>query len=189
MKHLKPIETLYKGYRFRSRLEARWAVFFDKAGIEWEYEPEGFELGGGERYLPDFFVYMNDMFDRYKGAGYWLEIKATDPTKEEIQKMEKLVSGGVHHGVIAVGNPGKNKLITVQKPRVISQAERDAWLVLESLSGFKKAKEIMDDPFESLFFSQIYSCCAKVVERDLLENAISAARSARFEFGESGAGK
>jgi hypothetical protein len=32
------------GYRFRSRLEARWAVFFDVAGIPWQYEPEGFDL-------------------------------------------------------------------------------------------------------------------------------------------------
>jgi hypothetical protein len=37
------IETHYKGYRFRSRLEARWAVFFDALGYEWQYEPEGFE--------------------------------------------------------------------------------------------------------------------------------------------------
>lgn len=40
---IKPIETVYKGYRFRSRLEARWAVFFDAQGIEWEYEPENRE--------------------------------------------------------------------------------------------------------------------------------------------------
>ena len=26
---IKAIETVYNGYRFRSRLEARWAVFFD----------------------------------------------------------------------------------------------------------------------------------------------------------------
>ena len=32
----KAIETKYKGFRFRSRLEARWAVFFDALGIEWE---------------------------------------------------------------------------------------------------------------------------------------------------------
>jgi hypothetical protein len=59
---IKAIETSYKGYRFRSRLEARWAVFFDALGWEWDYEPEGFELeiatGDGElkhaRYLPDF---------------------------------------------------------------------------------------------------------------------------------------
>ena len=41
---LKAIETFYNGYRFRSRLEARWAVFFDSAGIEYVYEPEGFKL-------------------------------------------------------------------------------------------------------------------------------------------------
>ena len=53
---IKAIETKYKGYRFRSRLEARWAVFFETAGYEWVYEPEGFDLGGGDYYLPDFFV-------------------------------------------------------------------------------------------------------------------------------------
>ena len=56
MTDIKPIETNYKGCRFRSRLEARWAVFFDSIGIEWEYEPEGFELPDGTRYLPDFYL-------------------------------------------------------------------------------------------------------------------------------------
>ncbi len=40
---MKAIETVYRGYRFRSRLEARWAVFFDEAGIDWRYEHEGIE--------------------------------------------------------------------------------------------------------------------------------------------------
>ena len=52
----KAIETEYNGYRFRSRLEARWAVFFDALGIDYEYEPEGYELPSGKRYLPDFRV-------------------------------------------------------------------------------------------------------------------------------------
>ena len=47
MNGLKAIETEYKGYRFRSRLEARWAVFFDACGVSWEYEPEGYDLGNG----------------------------------------------------------------------------------------------------------------------------------------------
>lgn len=55
-KKIKPIETIYNGYRFRSRLEARWAVFLDTLGVEYEYEPEGFELPNGKRYLPDFKV-------------------------------------------------------------------------------------------------------------------------------------
>jgi len=53
---IKPIETFYHGYRFRSRLEARWAVFFDALNVRFEYEPEGFDLGNGEYYLPDFRV-------------------------------------------------------------------------------------------------------------------------------------
>lgn len=53
---IKAIQTQYKGYHFRSRLEARWAVFFDALGLEWEYEPEGFELGDGVYYLPDFYL-------------------------------------------------------------------------------------------------------------------------------------
>jgi hypothetical protein len=53
---LKAIQTEYKGYRFRSRLEARWAVFFDALGVTWEYEPEGFDLGNNRWYLPDFRV-------------------------------------------------------------------------------------------------------------------------------------
>lgn len=52
---MKAIETVYNGYRFRSRLEARWAVFFDTLGVTYEYEPEGYELDDGTRYLPDFY--------------------------------------------------------------------------------------------------------------------------------------
>lgn len=56
---IKPIETMYNGYRFRSRLEARWAVFFDAAGIKYEYEPEGYETSCG-KYLPDFYLPDSD---------------------------------------------------------------------------------------------------------------------------------
>lgn len=64
---MKAIETVYKGYRFRSRLEARWAVFFDKFGIEWIYEPEGFDLGEIGWYLPDFYLPETQWFVEVKG--------------------------------------------------------------------------------------------------------------------------
>ena len=41
---MRPKETKYKGYWFRSRLEARWAIFFDTLGLKWLYEPERFYL-------------------------------------------------------------------------------------------------------------------------------------------------
>lgn len=49
-----PIETIYKGYRFRSRLEARWAVFMDACGADWEYEPEGILAVSYAELEPDF---------------------------------------------------------------------------------------------------------------------------------------
>lgn len=91
----KPIETFYNGYRFRSRSEARWAVFFDTLEIEYEYEPEGFELSPlpksididfkkGRlahkkriRYLPDFWL---------PKLQCWIEVKPHEPTTEEEYK-------------------------------------------------------------------------------------------------------
>jgi len=67
---IRAIETRYAGCRFRSRREARWAVFFDHLGIAWEYETEGFVTSTGW-YLPDF---------RIKTAGryQWFEVKPDD---------------------------------------------------------------------------------------------------------------
>lgn len=65
---MKAIETVYKGYRFRSRLEARWAVFFDAAGIKYLYEPEGFEMEDGTKYLPDFYLPDMNTFFEVKGV-------------------------------------------------------------------------------------------------------------------------
>lgn len=63
---IKPIETSYKGYKFRSRLEARWAVFFDAMGIKWEYEVEGYDLGEHGYYLPDFWLPTSKVFAEVK---------------------------------------------------------------------------------------------------------------------------
>ncbi len=65
---MKPIQTSYKGCKFRSRLEARWAVFFDSLGIIWEYEKEGFVLSTGDTYLPDFWLPQLDCFFEVKGT-------------------------------------------------------------------------------------------------------------------------
>lgn len=67
---LRALPTLYNGVHFRSRMEARWAVFFDQLGLRWEYEPEGFELPSGRWYLPDFW--LPDL-----NGGIYAEIKPT----------------------------------------------------------------------------------------------------------------
>lgn len=94
------IETLpsyWRGTCFRSRTEARWAVFFDAIGLRWEYEPEGFKLEDGTWYLPDFW--LPDM-------GMWSEVKpASGATDDERRKIEMLVQGSRRRCALLAGAP------------------------------------------------------------------------------------
>lgn len=76
------IKTSYGGYRFRSRLEARWAIFFDALGVEWRYEPEGFNLDG-VLYLPDFWLPNHRM---------WAEVKPERLSDAECEKCRRLAA-------------------------------------------------------------------------------------------------
>jgi hypothetical protein len=62
------IRTEYRGVLFRSKLEARWAVFFDTLGIPWEYEPRLYELPG-RWYRPDFLISVKG--GGWPGTGRW----------------------------------------------------------------------------------------------------------------------
>jgi hypothetical protein len=91
---IQAIETVYKGYKFRSRLEARWAVFFDALKINWIYEAEGYQTkDGSDKYLPDFY------FPPYTGkqGGLFAEVKG-DPyeMQRDYQRYVRLLDcGGV----------------------------------------------------------------------------------------------
>jgi hypothetical protein len=79
------IQTEAFGCLFRSRLEARCAVFLQAMGLRWEYEPEGYELPSG-RYLPDFRVHKEGCPAGY----YWIECKGGIPTDQEVQLAREL---------------------------------------------------------------------------------------------------
>lgn len=66
---IKAIETRFRGILFRSRIEARWAVFFEALEIPWLYEPEGFELPSG-KYLPDFSLPRQKIWVEVKGGDF-----------------------------------------------------------------------------------------------------------------------
>lgn len=63
------LETRWQGYRFRSRTEARWAVFFTELGAHFEYELERFALPSGQ-YLPDFYLPKAKVWAEVKGEGF-----------------------------------------------------------------------------------------------------------------------
>lgn len=155
---IKAIETRYKGYRFRSRLEARWAVFFDALGIEWKYEPEGFELSDGTRYLPDFWLPFRE--SPHAGAGYWIEIKGDAPTAEEIRKARALAIESGHICIILAGEIGAHTCVSFERNGGISGA------VASRLVGIE---------------------FTRWADFEEITQAFLAARGARFEHGECGA--
>lgn len=81
---VKAIETVYKGYKFRSRLEARWAIVFDSLGLEWEYEKQGYDLAEHGLYLPDFSIQTKD------GLMWFGEVKGDLDNAEAMAKVHYL---------------------------------------------------------------------------------------------------
>jgi hypothetical protein len=98
------LPTKYGGRLYRSRTEARWAVFFNALGVQFQYEPEGYQLGG-IRYLPDFFIPDWSLF---------VEVKPPQgPTAIDQAKVEALVAATALPAFIALGDPGMRRGIFI----------------------------------------------------------------------------
>lgn len=185
---LKAIETRYKGYRFRSRLEARWAVFFDALKIRWEYEKEGFDLGEAGHYLPDFWL---------PDLKCWIEIKGEHPTREEEGKAWALAEEtGRPVFMFTCGIPMPWSLEDIHYPCTCCDSGRahfpgGRW---DNLYQFCEATCCGQIGIEFDGRSARISCpCGPgydgktyTVGTPKLKAAYIAARGARFEFGESG---
>src|SRR5689334_17079301 len=82
--------TLYKDIMFRSRLEARWAAFFDIAGWRWAYEP--FDLEG---WTPDFQLKgaANDVLVEVKPIDWFDDGPEVVLQFRDLEKVRRLRSG------------------------------------------------------------------------------------------------
>jgi hypothetical protein len=101
---MRAIPTIYRGVKFRSRLEARWAEFFDMIGVGWEFEPEGYTLADGSLYLPDFW--LAHIRCRGKEGGLFFEVKPSSPTEGERHKANLLAWGSQKPVVVVERSPG-----------------------------------------------------------------------------------
>ena len=155
---IKAIETRYKGYRFRSRLEARWAVFFDALGLKWEYEPEGFELPSG-RYLPDF---------KLLGIGVTRKSIYTEVKPEGGDSAKARELANVVGSVLLLDGPPDNRYYTL----LIGSGGPGLRMCFAHFPGEARG--------------DLYRGTGKGTPQRPAHAAINAARSARFEFGESG---
>jgi hypothetical protein len=118
---MKPIETKWKGWRFRSRTEARWAVFLDAAGIKFDYEPEGVLLPSGP-YLPDFRLRDFEHPSGFEEASVWLEIKGGEATETERLKCAELALASGEVVLLAEGAPDFTQQVWLFEPGMAQSA-------------------------------------------------------------------
>lgn len=160
------IETTYMGYRFRSRLEARWAVLFDAIGWSWEYEPEGFDFGHGIRYLPDFRLQTED-------GPLWIEVKPVEPSLDECMKAGALVLTLKQPIVFCIGVPHPEQISGGMKMHYWDGSDvATTEIGIGSYARRKWGRAALAYRAEHLQYEDV-SACAR-------------ARSARFERGEWG---
>lgn len=120
---VKAIETVYNGYRFRSRLEARWAVFFDLMDIQYEYEKEGFDLGDDVLYLPDFWLPELDC---------WFEVKGVECNGDDQAKVDLLREQSGKPVIVATGPIGDHVF------------ETGDWVYMESGANIEASATLND---------------------------------------------
>ena len=87
--YFKAIATNYRQYEFRSRLEAKWAAFFDLCGWSWSYEPV--DHNG---WIPDFAIGYRPTL---------VEVKPFFREHEWLEAVEKIRQSQCQEPVILLG--------------------------------------------------------------------------------------
>ena len=166
MAEIKAIETFYNGFRFRSRLEARWAVFFDAIGFEYEYEPQGFDLGEGYYYLPDFYLPENNS---------WVEIKGRFMDNASNEKMLRFCEAKCD---VAKGG-SKFRILVDQIPYELDEGIPCLNYISPTEYKFMNSKRIRRGFFSNGVWKPLR-------DEQTVRNGLIKARQARFEHGERG---
>lgn len=186
---IKAIETRYGGYRFRSRLEARWAVFFDELGVPWDYEPQGFDLGRAGLYLPDFWLENHGCWFEVKGE----KIKVGGPEDNLMRAFRDQSETPV---ILAFGSMGTFPHVLYAFDVTESTGGSNEWAGRWTRAYNTKplAFGVKEDPDHRTFFGDPgmdrhlswveATPDAQVTPR--VRKAYMAARGARFEHGENG---
>jgi hypothetical protein len=148
----KVIEQWFDGVQFRSKTEARWAAFFKACGIRYEYEKEGYDLGGGICYLPDFWL---PALDR------WFEVKGKEPTREELEKCQALAFETEKEVLLAVGSPDPEteQIIRIYPTFDFFCADKDwrkyretNWRAMSPTDEWEEGWQFADDDFREGIF-------------------------------------
>lgn len=175
------ITTEYKGYKFRSRLEARWAVFFDEMKVKYLFESEGFNLAKG-KYLPDFHLPDGIRFyhEETPRKNVWVEVK---PSLElelyEKRKISQFVKQTNNDVLLLAGDPGLDTdilYLTIDKEdKLVAQKVK----IVELQNGFLGLLDI--DYFNNIADDGTKHAISQISETHSLLSAYKGALQHKFD--------
>lgn len=134
------IPTTYAGINMRSRLEAKWAAFFDQIGWRWTYEP--FQ---GDGYIPDFMIHGADPL--------LIEVKPAPSVYAMGQYVEKVAHGLREHWTHDVLIVGLNPIIDVREEGSVVgllgefMDEQEGWCFNEGMWSACPGQEVTAPPY------------------------------------------
>lgn len=155
---IKAIETSFNGIKYRSRLEARWAMAFYLMGVDFLYEYEGFNIDDHTWYLPDFYL---------PAIGIWVEVKGAKPTIEEINKCHSIADFRKEPFVIVYGS-----MVDCEYTGYPDGNKMAVYGHASNLSITGECNKIK--PFDSCFFyGSVYRNIDSMVDCHLIPNGIN----------------
>ena len=147
------IETTYRGYKFRSRLEAKWACVFEQLGWQWEYEP--FDLNG---YIPDFILLWPN--------GHTLaEVKPSTELSDLVLACDKTKQAGWNGNALFLG--ASVNYSEAYRNAVIGLVTDEFFASEDLESNHKGAHEVVyptGDGYEDFYMANVHRCeqCNKI---------------------------
>ncbi|MFD0576162.1 PDDEXK family nuclease [Dactylosporangium darangshiense] len=180
-------------------------MFFDQLGISWEYEAQGYTVGpfGRRRpYLPDFYLPAQQIWVEVKGSindlRYSLLVDAADPRHGlappadadwELQQVRLIVlgtlprTGYLHNALSVIGG----EVVAAQSvvAACVPEAGTHAFLTVGCL--VRASDDWSSERSAGLGATPLVTREAGFTVCEHVQEAYVAARSARFEHGESGA--
>jgi hypothetical protein len=163
------IETTYNGIKYRSRTEARWALFFDKLGWNAEYEPEGYDLDG-LWYLPDFYVPEINAFCLIKGNEFnYIE-------REKARKLGILTQKNI---IVLIGTPSP---VSMKNMLFLPPASHQEWLASDPRKdNFWYLGNFTGNESGEVYFERLLKGCLYIGEKSSEHSVIEAFNAARTE--------
>jgi len=163
------LETIFNGIRYRSRTEARWAVFFDTLGWNAEYEIEGYDLDG-LWYLPDFYVPEINSFCLIKGNEF------NYPEREKARKL------GIHtqkNILVLIGTPSP---VSMKNMLFMPPENHQAWLASDPRkNNFWYLGNFTGNDSGEVYFERLTKGCLYLGHRQSEKSVIDAFNAARTE--------